>query len=133
MVGRAAIHLESTLWLFIRLAIGVEWLRGGWEKLGDPAWTAAHAGRAVEGFLNGATAESPAGRYPGVLRWFHDLAADELLPDSQPRTVVPGELLVSLGLILGGFTRVAALGAAEALAVRDASQGRTDVSGGTRT
>lgn len=112
MGGRGAPHLEPTLWLFIRLAIGVEWLRGGWEKLGDPGWTAAPVGSAVEGFLNGAIAKSTAGRYPEVPHWFHNLATDVLLPNSQALAylVVLGELLVGLGLILGGLTRVAALG-----------------------
>lgn len=102
---------EPAVWLFIRLVLGIEWLRGGWEKIGDPGWTAQPAGRAVEGFLNGAIAKSTAGRYPEVPHWFHSLANDVFLPNADllAYLVSFGELLIGLGLILGGLTRVAAL------------------------
>ena len=36
-------------WLFVRLVLAVEWVRGGWEKVGDPGWTASPVGAAVNG------------------------------------------------------------------------------------
>ena len=109
---RPVSRLEPAGWLFIRLALGFEWLRGGWEKIGDAGWTAAPAGRAVEGFLNGAIGKSTAGRYPEVPHWFHNLATDVFLPNAEPLAylVAFGELLIGLGLIFGGLTRLAALG-----------------------
>lgn len=102
---------EPAVWLFIRLVLGIEWLRAGWEKIGDPGWTVQPAGRAVEGFLNGAIAKSTAGRYPEVPHWFHSLANDVFLPNADllAYLVSFGQLSVGLGLILGGLTRIAAL------------------------
>lgn len=48
-------------WLFVRIILGVEWIRGGWEKIGDSGWTAAPVGGAVDGFLRGAIAKSEGG------------------------------------------------------------------------
>ena len=97
-------------WVFVRMALGIEWLRGGWEKLGDPGWTAAPVGKAIEGFLAGAIAKSTEGRYPEVPHWFHNLAQDVFLPNAEllAYLVTFGELLVGIGLIVGGLTRVAA-------------------------
>lgn len=98
-------------WLFIRLVLGIEWLRGGWEKLGTPGWTAAPVGKAVGGFLNGAIAKSTQGQYPEVAHWFHDLAQDVFLPNVHllAYLVSVGEILIGVGLIIGGLTRIAAV------------------------
>lgn len=98
-------------WLFVRVALGIEWLRGGWEKLGDPGWTTAPVGKAIEGFLTGAIVKSTEGRYPEVPHWFHDLAQNVFLPNTQllAYLVTLGEVLVGVGLIVGGLTRAAAL------------------------
>lgn len=103
-------ELAPAGWLFVRVALGIEWIRGGWEKIGDPGWTAAPVGKAVEGFLNGAIAKSTVGRYPEVPHWFHNLAQDVFLPNAELFTylVAFGELLVGLALLLGALTRVAA-------------------------
>jgi thiosulfate dehydrogenase [quinone] large subunit len=103
-------ELAPAGWVFVRMALGIEWLRGGWEKLGDPGWTAAPVGKATEGFLAGAIAKSTQGRYPEVPHWFHNLAQDVFLPNTEllAYLVTFGELLVGIGLILGALTRVAA-------------------------
>ena len=104
-------QLQAGGWLFVRLVLGFEWLRGGWEKLGDPGWTASPVGGAVEGFLNGAIARSTEGPHPEVPHWYHDLIEDLFLPNADlfAYLVVAGELLVGLALIFGVFTRLSAL------------------------
>ena len=100
-------------WLFIRLVIGVEWVRAGWEKIGEPGWTDAPRGAAVEGFLNGAIAKATAGDHPDVQHWFHNLAADLFLPNAEffAFMVAYGEFFIGVALIIGFLTRLSALAA----------------------
>ena len=102
--------LVSAGWLFIRLILGVEWIRGGWEKIGDGGWTTAPVGGAVESFLRGAIAKSEGDR-PEVQGWFADLTRDVFLPNADVLAylVAYGELLVGLALIIGLFTRLSVL------------------------
>jgi thiosulfate dehydrogenase [quinone] large subunit len=97
-------------WLFVRVILGVEWIRGGWEKIGDAGWTKAPVGGAVEGFLRGAIAKSQGDR-PEVQRWFANLTEDVFLPNADifAYLVAYGELLVGLALIIGLFTRLSVL------------------------
>ena len=98
-------------WLFIRLILGIEWVRGAWEKIGDSGWTASPTGAAVEGFLNGAIAKSTQGPHPEVPHWWHDLIDRVFLPNTEALAylVAYGELLVGVALIAGVLTRPAAL------------------------
>jgi thiosulfate dehydrogenase (quinone) large subunit len=96
-------------WLFVRLVLGIEWLRAGIEKLGEPGWTASPQGGAVAGFLKGALAKT-GGAHPEVQGWFTGLTEQALLPSSAllAHLVTYGEVLVGLALIAGLFTRFAA-------------------------
>jgi thiosulfate dehydrogenase [quinone] large subunit len=98
-------------WLFLRLVIGFEWMRAGWEKVGDAAWTEAPRGAAVEGFLNGAVAKSATGDHPEVHGWFATLSEDLFIPNATllAYLVAYGELFVGMALVLGVLTRFAAL------------------------
>lgn len=96
-------------WLIVRLYVGWQWLEAGWEKIGDPAWTGAQAGSAVQGFLTGALAKT-SGAHPSVQGWYaafiKNFALDHTVAFSY--TVAWGELFVGIGLILGLFTGLAA-------------------------
>lgn len=109
--GAAAAQWAPATWLFARLVVGSEWLRAGWEKIGDGGWTASPAGAAVEGFLQAAIAKSTAGPHPEVPHWYHSLAERVFLPNAEllAHLVAYGEFLVGLALVLGVLTRVAAL------------------------
>ncbi len=98
-------------WLFVRLVLGIEWLRAGWEKIGDPGWTDEPRGGAVEGFLRGAIAKSTEGEHPEVQHWFHNLADDFFLPNADVFAflVAYGELLVGIALLAGFLTRLSVL------------------------
>lgn len=105
-------RLEPLAWLFVRLVLAVEWVRGGWEKVGDPGWTASPVGAAVTGFLNGAIEKSTAGPHPEVPHWYHRLIQEMFLPNADVfgYLVAYGELLVGIALAIGLLTRFAALG-----------------------
>lgn len=106
-----AAALAPAGWLFIRLVLGVEWVRAGWEKIGDAGWTAAPVGAAVEGFLRGAIEKSTTGEHPEVQHWYHTLAEDVFLPNADifAYLVAYGEFFVGVALIIGLFTRLSAL------------------------
>jgi thiosulfate dehydrogenase [quinone] large subunit len=103
-----AVALRPAAWLFVRLVLGVEWLRAGWEKLGDPGWTGDPTGAAVEGFLNGAIAKATGGAHPEVTGWYANLAEDVFLPNAElfAYFVPIGQLLVGAALIIGLLTRL---------------------------
>jgi uncharacterized membrane protein YphA (DoxX/SURF4 family) len=118
MTAQAFAGVRATLWrfepggwLFVRLVLAVEWVRGGWEKVGEAGWTASPVGAAVEGFLNGAIEKSTAGPHPEVPHWYHRLAEDIFLPNADllAYLVAYGELVVGIALAVGLLTRLAAL------------------------
>lgn len=103
---------EAGAWLFVRLVLGVEWVRGGLEKVGQAGWTEPPLGRSVSGFLKGAIAKSTEGAHPEVPHWYHQLAEQVLLPNAELLGILVsyGEVLVGIALVLGFLTRIAALG-----------------------
>lgn len=104
-------RFEAGGWLFIRLVLGVEWVRGGLEKVGQSGWTEPPLGRSVAGFLQGAIAKSTEGPHPEVPHWYHTLVEQFFLPNAPVlgELVAYGELLVGIALIVGLLTRIAAL------------------------
>ncbi len=104
-------RFEAGAWLFLRLVLGVAWVRAGWEKLGEPGWTGAPQGKAIAGFLQGAIAKSTEGPHPEVPHWYHTLVQDLFLPNATVLgpLVTYGEILVGIALIIGLATRFAAL------------------------
>lgn len=103
-------QFAPSAWLFVRLVLGIEWLRAGWEKVGVAGWTAPPQGDAVTGFLNGAIAKATAPGRPEVERWFQRATEQFFLPNAEPIAylVTYGELLVGAALIIGLLTRVSA-------------------------
>ncbi len=112
----------GVFWLALRLWLGYAWITAGIGKLfgpGSAAWIGDKAGGAVAGFLKGAIAKSalapgfdPAATpNPAVQEWYATLARDFFLPNATlfGYLVAYGEFLVGLALILGIFTRFAAV------------------------
>ena len=99
----------SWLWLILRIYVGWDWLSAGWGKLGNPVWTGAKAGSALEGFIKGALAKT-SGAHPDVSGWYAGFLNSFVLPYSSfwGHLITYGEILVGLGLILGIFTGIAA-------------------------
>ncbi len=90
---------SSTLWLaLIRILVGFEWLRSGWEKVVDPEFAAGLPN--TLGFF--------ASQNPNA--WYVSLINNIALPNVRLFAILVayGEFLVGLSLLLGLFTYVGA-------------------------
>jgi len=99
---------SAPLWLGIRIYMGVEWVNAGYHKLDSPAW---RDGSALKGFWVNAAAIPEQGR-PAIS---YDLWRDYLTYMINHEwyqwfnwVIMIGELLVGIGLIVGGLAAVAA-------------------------
>lgn len=101
------------LWLLLRVYIGWEWLSAGYNKVISSAWIGDQAGSALTGFLNHAL-EKTGGAHPDVSSWYAWFITNIALPHTTVLSYVVtfGEVFVGVGLILGIFTTLAALGGA---------------------
>ena len=97
------------VWLIARLYVGWTWLEAGREKAGNAAWIGENAGAAVKGFLSGAL-QKTSGAHPDVSGWYAYFINTVAIPNAAlfSYLVTYGEIAVGLGLILGGFTGIAA-------------------------
>lgn len=95
---------SAWIWLIIRLYLGYQWLKAGWEKVTSDAWVGSHAGTGISGFLNGAIAKEE------VTGWYSSFLREFVLPNAKffSYIVAFGELLVGIGLIVGLLTGIAA-------------------------
>lgn len=103
----------APVWLIVRVLVGWQWLTAGWEKVANPApWFGAQAGAAVAGMVNGAV-KMTTGAHANVLGAPAAIAHAIVIPTAGFwGAVVPfAEILVGLGIIFGGLTGTALLGA----------------------
>ncbi len=100
---------SAPLWLIIRVYLGYEWLMAGIEKMGNPIWFGSGAGKAIEGFAQGALTKT-GGVHPDVSMWYASFLQNVVLPHSTTwsNAIALGEVLVGLGLIVGLCTATAA-------------------------
>ena len=109
---------SSPFWLIARIWLGWQWLSAGWGKLtgaGDSNWITHSAG--LQGFIAAANADwahrAQAFGHPQVAYpWYLDVL-NQIGQHAQlfSRVVTFSELAVGVGLILGCFTGLAAIGA----------------------
>ncbi|SRR5579884_3213297 len=98
------------IWLVVRLYLGSQWLEAGWHKFTDPKWMGD--GSALLAYWKSAVQmPEPPARAPVTYDWYRGFL--QLLIDSQSQVwfaklIVFGELLVGLGLIVGGLVGIAA-------------------------
>ena len=99
----------SWLWLVVRLYLGYEWLNAGLEKLSGNVWVGDKAGAAIVGFAKGGIAKAT-GEHPAVQGWYAGFLKDFVIPNAGVFSylVTFGEILVGVGLIVGGLTGIAA-------------------------
>ena len=103
---------SAALWLVVRLYVGFAWLEGGFHKVTDAKWSFGD-GSAILGYWKGAVA-IPAQGTPRIneeYAWYRNFL--QLLIDNEAHTwfaplIAWGELLVGIGLIVGGLVGVAA-------------------------
>lgn len=100
---------SSIFWLIVRLYVGWQWVEAGWEKIGNDAWTGAHTGSALSGFVGGALAKT-GGAHPDVQGWYAAFLQSTVVshPVFWSYLVSYGELLVGIALIIGFLTGIAA-------------------------
>lgn len=99
----------APVWLIARIYLGVLWLLAGWGKVTGGGWIGEGAGGAVQGFAQGAMAQTT-GEHPQVTQWYAGFLESVVVPNATlfSYLVVFGEIAVGLGLIFGLFTGIAA-------------------------
>lgn len=98
-------------WLVLRLFVGYEFITAGWDKVTSGEWVGQNA---IGGFMKGALTKAATGAHPEVQGWYVDLVNNVFLPNAVlfSTLVALGETLVGLALILGIFTKFAAVNGA---------------------
>lgn len=106
---------SAALWLIVRLYVGLAWLEGGIHKLTDAkgAWDYGN-GSAILGFWKRAAAVDPTtgtGPINAEYGWYRSFL--QMLIDNNAHTwfaplIAWGELLVGIGIIVGGLVGIAA-------------------------
>jgi thiosulfate dehydrogenase (quinone) large subunit len=110
----------SVIWLPLRFVLGISWLQAGWHKTQDIGWARSgmvdgeqvDRGAAMEGFLRGAYTPNPeTGAVRSVFGWYSNFL--EFMVDNGWTSffgplIAWGEVLVGLGLLLGGLVGIAA-------------------------
>lgn len=100
---------SAPIWLAVRLWLGYQWIDAGWYKTREEAWT---SGDAMQGFWTWITAPPAEGARPAITYgWYNDFIEYALKHEWHTwfgPLVAWGELLVGIGLIVGGLTGIAA-------------------------
>jgi thiosulfate dehydrogenase [quinone] large subunit len=101
---------SAPLWLAVRLYVGIAWLTAGWEKIiGSPSWLSN--GGALKGFWTGAVAVPKTGKPAISYDWYRSFLQFMLNHrwyDGFAKVICCGEVLIGIGLIVGGLTGIAA-------------------------
>jgi thiosulfate dehydrogenase [quinone] large subunit len=105
--------LASWFWLAVRVFVGWQFLTGGWGKLTGGKWLDG-SGSIIMGFWQGAVKipDAPA-KPPITYDWYRGFLQFLIDTGSGPwfsYVIVFGEIAVGLGLILGAFVGLAAVG-----------------------
>lgn len=92
----------SAVLLLIRLYLGYTWISAGLNKLSGGSFNAS-------GFLKGAV-EKASGERPIVQGWWASFIEHVAIPNASLFSIMVqwGEILVGVGLLVGGLTRTAA-------------------------
>lgn len=101
---------STMLWLAIRLYVGWQWLSAGYGKITSSAWVGSEAGTALTGFLNNSLTKNT-GPHPDVKNWYAWLIENVFLPIApfMSYMIVAGEILIGITLIIGLWTKRAAI------------------------
>ena len=96
-------------WLIVRLYVGYQWLVYGWDKVTNSIWVGEKAGTAVSGFIKFSLTKASE-KNPDINSWYAWFLKTlvQPFPEFWSYLVSYGELLVGIGLILGGFVGIAA-------------------------
>ena len=91
----------SWFWLVVRLYVGWQWFQSGYEKINASSWVGKTSGSALSNFIKNTHDVSP---------WYSWFLHNIVVPHSGNWAFIIsyGQLLVGAGLLLGGFTWLAA-------------------------
>ena len=103
---------SAPLWLVVRFYLGFQWLEAGYHKATGTGWL--DGGNALKGFWAKAVALDPktgTGPINADYGWYRDLL--QFMLDQQwftwfAKLIVAGEMLIGIGLIVGGLVGIAA-------------------------
>jgi thiosulfate dehydrogenase [quinone] large subunit len=105
--------MAGWLWLAVRLYVGYDFLEAGFHKFTDPAWMNG-SGQGILGFWTRAVAIPAAPAKPLItFEWYRGFLQFMIDTNSAgwfSYVIVFGELAVGLGLIVGAFVGLAAMG-----------------------
>jgi thiosulfate dehydrogenase [quinone] large subunit len=98
------------LWLVVRVYLGYQWLEAGWHKFTDPKWMGD--GTALLGYWTSAVkVPAPPAKAAITYDWYRDFLLFLINTNSHvwfAKVVVMGEILIGIGLIVGGLVGLAA-------------------------
>jgi thiosulfate dehydrogenase [quinone] large subunit len=103
---------SAPLWLAVRFYLGFQWLEAGYHKFTGTGWM--DGGSALKGFWTKAIAVDPktgAGAISNDYGWYRDFLTYTLNHEWYTwfaKLIVAGELLVGIGIIVGGLVGIAA-------------------------
>jgi thiosulfate dehydrogenase [quinone] large subunit len=101
---------SAPLWLAARLYLGIAWLTAGFEKItGSPSWLSSGSG--LQKYWQNAASIPKTGKPAISYDWYRSML--QYMLDHQwytwfSKLICLGELLVGIGLIVGGLTGIAA-------------------------
>jgi thiosulfate dehydrogenase [quinone] large subunit len=104
----------SLIWLVVRLVLGYWWLNAGYQKIWGSEkaafWFGGGAG--VKGFATAGVAGSATGKGGASYGWWASVLHNFVIPNASwiAKLISLGELAIGVGLVLGLFTGLAALG-----------------------
>ena len=97
------------IWLVVRVYIGYQWLTSGWGKFNNPAWM--DNGDAIMAYWTRALGATPDGKPIIVYDWYRVFIQALVDSGAHPwfaKLIAIGELLIGIGLLVGGLTAIAA-------------------------
>jgi thiosulfate dehydrogenase [quinone] large subunit len=101
---------SAPLWLVVRFYLGFQWLEAGYHKLTGTGWV--DGGAALKGYWTKAVALDPkTGTGPISYDWYRNFVQFLLNHDAYTwfaKLIVAGEILVGIGIIVGGLVGLAA-------------------------
>jgi len=101
---------SAPIWLAVRLYVGIAWFTAGFEKItGSPSWLSSGTG--LQKYWQNAVAIPKTGKPAISYDWYRSFL--QYMLDHQwytwfAKLICLGELLIGIGLIVGGLTGIAA-------------------------
>jgi thiosulfate dehydrogenase [quinone] large subunit len=104
----------SVIWLAVRLVLGYWWLNAGYQKIwgSEKAGFWFGGGAGVKGFATAGVLGSATGKGGASYGWWAGFLHNFVVPNASwiAKLIALGELAIGIGLVIGLFTALAAVG-----------------------